>query len=396
MRIYHSSFAKGITFRFFFKMKYYLIAGEASGDLQGAALVNALGRTDSSAELRCWGGELMAEAGATVVKHYRELAFMGFVEVVKNLPAILRNFKQAKADILSFQPDCLILIDYPGFNLRMATWAKQQGIRVFYYISPQLWAWHTSRVKIIKDCVERMFVIFPFEMDFYKKHGVEVTYIGHPLACVIAQHKANQAFFSKNGLEPNRPIIALLPGSRRQEVERMLATMLKVVPQFADYQFVIAGAPSLGPGFYEPIMSKVQAVKLVHAQTYDLLSHAYAALVTSGTATLETALFMVPQVVCYSAGSISYRLAKQLVNKDLKFISIVNLIAGKEVVKELIQHDFNPDNAIKALEDILVGPKRNAMLADYQAIVKQLGDLDGAGLAAKEIFACLNDGFKAP
>jgi lipid-A-disaccharide synthase len=377
-------------------MKYYLIAGEASGDLQGAALVKALGRTDSSTELRCWGGELMAEAGATVVKHYRTLAFMGFVEVVKNLPAILRNFKLAKADILSFQPDCLILIDYPGFNLRMATWAKQQGIRVFYYISPQLWAWHTSRVKTIKDCVERMFVIFPFEVDFYKKFGVEVTYIGHPLATVVAQHKTNHVFFSKNGLDPNRPIIALLPGSRRQEVERMLATMLKVVPQFADYQFVVAGAPSLEPGFYEPFMPEGQVVKLVNAQTYDLLAHAHAALVTSGTATLETALFMVPQVVCYSAGSISYRLAKLLVNKDLKFISIVNLIAGKEVVKELIQHDFNPENAAKAIAEILVGPKRNAMLADYQAIALQLGELDGAELAAKEIFERLNVGFKAP
>ncbi|MBK8563809.1 MAG: lipid-A-disaccharide synthase [Saprospiraceae bacterium] len=370
-------------------MKFYLIAGEASGDLQGAALVKALRSADPNAELRCWGGELMAEAGAEVVKHYRELAFMGFVEVVKNLPAIIRNFKQAKKDILSFKPDCLILIDYPGFNLRMATWAKKHGIRIFYYISPQLWAWHTSRVKIIKDCVERMFVIFPFEVDFYKKHGVEVSYIGHPLAAVIAQHTATQDFFSRNGLERNRPIIALLPGSRRQEVERMLATMLEVVPRFAEYQFIVAGAPSLGTDFYKPFLLKGPPVNLVTAQTYDLLAHAHAALVTSGTATLETALFMVPQVVCYKAGSSSYRLARMLVNKDLKFISIVNLIAGKEVVRELIQDDFKLANAVSALAEILMGPRRNAMLAEYQAIGEQLGELNGADLAANEILDCL-------
>ncbi len=371
-------------------MKYYLIAGEPSGDLQGASLVKAIFEADPQAAIRCWGGDLMTAAGATVVKHYSELAFMGFAEVVKNLPAIIRNFKEAKADIIVFQPDCLILIDYPGFNLRMATWAKQQGIRVFYYISPQLWAWHTSRVKIIKDCVERMFVIFPFEVDFYRKHGVRVSYIGHPLLEAVSHHHASPDFFSKNGLDGNRRIIALLPGSRRQEVVRILPNMLEVVAQFADYQFVVAGTPSLGAGFYEPFLQSKPSVKLLMAQTYDLLAHAHAALVTSGTATLETALFNVPQVVCYKASPISYRLAKMLVNPDLRFISIVNLIADKEVVKELIQSDLNQSMLTTALSSILKKENRLSQLADYQSITQKLGGMRGAATAAKEIIERLS------
>ncbi|MCC6727092.1 MAG: lipid-A-disaccharide synthase [Saprospiraceae bacterium] len=370
-------------------MKYYLIAGEASGDLHGAALVGSLRKADPKAQLRCWGGDLMAEAGAEVVKHYRELAFMGFVEVIKNLPTILRNFRAVKEDIIEYKPDCLILIDYPGFNLRMATWAKKQGIRVFYYISPQLWAWHTSRVKIIRDCVERMFVIFPFEVDFYKKHGVGVSYIGHPLVSLIAEHMPNTEFRSKNGLDAQKPIIALLPGSRRQEVSRMLDVMLEVAPQFGEYQFVVAGAPSLGSAFYEQFMQKDGSVKWVHGQTYDLLQYAKAALVTSGTATLETALFEVPQVVCYKAGSTSYRLAKWLVNKDLRFISIVNLIADKEVVTELIQADFTSERLAEALSNILDGAVRTRIHADYQLIRGKLGGKLGAELAANEIVAQL-------
>lgn len=366
-------------------MKYYILAGEPSGDLQGAALVQALRHADAAAMVRAWGGDLMEKAGAKVVKHYRDLAFMGFVEVVKNLPTILRNFRTAKSDILAFQPDCLILIDYPGFNLRMATWAKKQGILVYYYISPQLWAWHTSRVKVIRDSVERMFVIFPFEADFYKKHGVEVTFIGHPLAAVIEQHIAPADFFEKNNLTNGEPIIALLPGSRRQEVTRMLDVMLKSTVHFPDYQFVVAKAPSLEMTFYEPFLKSFPSVKLVDSQTYDLLQKAYAALVTSGTATLETALFRVPQVVCYCAGNISYQLAKRLVNKDLRFISIINLIAGSRVVEELIQADFKVENIVKALGAILKPTKRKEVLDGYEQVRNLLGPTDCASKAADYI-----------
>lgn len=370
-------------------MKYYLLAGEPSGDLHGAALVAALRQADPQADLRCWGGELMADAGAEVVKHYRELAFMGFVEVVKNLPAILRNFRFAKSDIAAYAPDCLILIDYPGFNLRMAKWAKQQGIRVLYYISPQLWAWHTSRVNIVKATVERMFVIFPFEVEFYKKHGVEVSYIGHPLVQVVEGHVPDPDFFQKNHIPQDKPIIALLPGSRRQEVARMLDVMLEVSIHFPDYQFVVAGANALEASFFEAFLTGFPSVKLCYGQTYDLLSHAHAALVTSGTATFETALLGVPQVVCYRAGSVSYRLAKWLVNKDLKFISIVNLIAGKQVVKELIQADFNLENTVKHLSLLLGGPLRQQTKADYKTLRGMLDKKGGAALAAAEMVAIL-------
>ncbi len=372
-------------------MKYYIISGEPSGDLQGASLVKALRHADPEAEIRCWGGDLMAAEGADVVKHYRELAFMGFVEVVKNLSTILRNFRSAKSDIKDFSPDCLILIDYPGFNLRMATWAKKQGIRVFYYISPQLWAWHTSRVKIVRDCVERMFVIFPFEEYFYRKHGVEVSFIGHPLAAVIERHEASPDFYAKNNLPKGKPIIALLPGSRRQEVARMLGEMLKVSTFFPDYQFVVASVPSLGRAFYEPFLTGFPSVKLVEDQTYDLLQNAHAALVTSGTATLETALFRVPQVVCYKASQLSYQLARRLVNKDLKYISIVNLIAGTPVVEELIQAEFNEKNAAAALNAMLKKEKRAAVLKGYETVRKLLGPSDCAERAANFITAALLD-----
>jgi len=372
-------------------MKYYIIAGEPSGDLQGASLVRALRQADAQADIRCWGGELMAAEGAVVVKHYRDLAFMGFVEVVRNLPTILRNFRFAKNDIKAFAPDCLILIDYPGFNMRMAQWGKSNGLRVFYYISPQLWAWHTSRVKVIRDCVERMFVIFPFEESFYKKHGVEVTFIGHPLAAVIERHEAPTDFHQKNNLPEGKPIIALLPGSRRQEVARMLGQMLKVSTLFPDYQFVVASAPSLERSFYEPFLAGFPSVRLLENQTYDLLINAHAALVTSGTATLETALFRVPQVVCYRAGNLSYQLAKRLVNKDLKYISIVNLIAEDRVVEELIQDDFQEIRTVEALNSILSNEKWQDILAGYEKVRKLLGPSDCAERAAKHITAALRN-----
>lgn len=371
-------------------MKFYLIAGEPSGDLQGAALVQALRQQDITATIRCWGGDLMRQAGATVVKHYQDLAFMGFVEVARNLPTILENFKFAKKDIIEFAPDCLILIDYPGFNLRMAKWAKKQGIKVFYYISPQLWAWHTSRVEIVKECVERMFVIFPFEVEFYRKHGVEVSHIGHPLVSTISTYLPAPDFWSKHKLDPARPIVALLPGSRKQEVSRILGEMLKIVPHYPNHQFVLAGAPSLPVDLYEPFLKEAPTVKFLPNQTYDLLSKATAALVTSGTATLETALFKVPQVVCYKAGGLSYSLAKRLVNKDLRFISIVNLIAGEEIVTELIQEDLNPENLRSSLDQLLDVSNRASRLEAYSTMrAKLLTEVPGAAQAATEIIQAL-------
>lgn len=364
-------------------MKYYLIAGEASGDLHGSNLIRGLQAEDPSAEVRCWGGDLMAKAGANVVKHYRDLAFMGFLEVVKNLPTILRNFRFAKADILQFEPDVLILIDYPGFNLRMVKWAKTKGIRVFYYISPQLWAWHTSRVKIIQKNVERLYVILPFEVAFYKKFGVEVGFPGHPLLDVVEGHETSPDFFGKNNLEAGKPIIALLPGSRRQEIKRMLDVMLTVVDFFPGHQFAIAGAPSIERSFYLPFLQKSPSVKLVENQTYDLLKNATSALVTSGTATLETALFKVPQVVCYRGSQLSYELAKRLVNKDLRFIAIVNLIADEKVVVELIQKNLTTENLQRQLELTMQHDHRNNILKGYAKVRSKLGQPGASERAGK-------------
>ena len=372
-------------------MKYYILAGEASGDLHGSNLVRALQLEDPSAEIRGWGGGLMAEAGVEVVKHYRELAFMGFLEVVKNLSTIRRNFRECKTGILQFQPDALILIDYPGFNLRMAKWAKQQGLRVFYYISPQLWAWHSSRVKIVRESVERMFVILPFEKDFYKKYGVEVEYAGHPLLDVVDNQPVDSDFFQKNNLPEGKPIIALLPGSRRQEISRMLKIMASVAPDFPGYQLVVAGAPSIEREFYRDVLPESGEVILVEDQTYALLRHAIAALVTSGTATLETALFGVPQVVCYRGGKVSFWLAKRLVSKDLKFIAIVNLIAGKELVRELIQDDLTVENLRLELKKLLSATHRKTILEGYLELRQQLGEAGASRRAAATMVRVLKN-----
>ncbi len=371
-------------------MKYYIIAGEASGDLHGSNLVKALRAEDPAAEVRCWGGDLMAAAGAEVVKHYRELAFMGFVEVVKNLSTIRRNFRTCKSDILSFRPDALILIDYPGFNLRMVKWARQQGLRVFYYISPQLWAWHSSRVKIIRDAVERMYVILPFEKEFYEKHGVEVEYAGHPLLDVVDTQPARPDFFQKNNLTEGKPIIALLPGSRRQEIRGMLSVMAALAPGFPGYQFVVAGAPSMDTAFYQEVLPAAGDLKIVENQTYALLRHATAALVTSGTATLETALFRVPQVVCYRGGRISYWLAKWLVSKELKFISLVNLIIGRELVRELIQENLTVENLRFELSNILTEANRQNILNGYDELRQKLGEAGASGRVARSMVRLLN------
>lgn len=358
-------------------MKYYIIAGEASGDLHGSNLIKELKMIDAQAEIRCWGGDLMQQAGATIVKHYKELAFMGFTEVAKNLKTILNNIKFCKSDILQFKPDVVIFIDYPGFNLRIAQWAKNQGLKTHYYISPQIWAWKESRIKAIKRDIDQLYVILPFEKDFYEnKHHFKVHFVGHPLIDAIQQFKANPNFISENQLS-EKPIIALLPGSRKQEITQMLSVMLSVVHDFPDYQFVIAGAPGQDTDFYRPFL-KTNQVKLISNQTYDLLSVASAALVTSGTATLETALFKIPEVVCYKGNRISYEIAKRVVT--LQFISLVNLIMNQEIVKELIQKDFNTKNLKQELQAILSGKSRENILTAYDELENQLG---GKGASKK-------------
>ena len=321
-------------------MKYYIIAGEASGDLHGSNLMKALFEEDSKANIRFWGGDLMQSVGGTLVKHYKALAFIGFVEVIMNLSTILNNIKFCKADISKFNPDVIIFIDYPGFNMRIAKWAKERNIKTHYYISPQIWAWKENRIKAIKRDFDKLYVILPFEKDFYeKKHHFPVEFVGHPLIDAIHNRpKVDHATFRKQHHLDEKPIIALLPGSRKQEISKMLEQMLAVVDDFKDYQFVIAGAPGQELSYYEQFLKK-KSVHLIENRTYDLLSVSIAALVTSGTATLETALHKVPEIVCYKGNWISYQIAKRIIT--LKYISLVNLIMDKEVVTELIQDECN-------------------------------------------------------
>ena len=367
-------------------MKYYIIAGEASGDLHGANLMKALYEKEPSANIRFWGGDLMQNVGGTMVKHYRELAFMGFLEVILNLKTILSNIKICKKDIEAFQPDVLIFIDYPGFNMRIATWAKERNIPTHYYISPQIWAWKENRIKAIKRDVDFMYVILPFEKDFYeKKHNFPVHFVGHPLIDAIANRtEISDHQFRKDNHLDEKPIIALLPGSRKQEISKMLSIMLSVVNDFPDYQFVIAGAPSQEYAFYQTFLNK-ENVKFIANKTYDLLSHSQAALVTSGTATLETALFNVPEVVCYKGSWVSYQIAKRILT--LKYISLVNLIRDKEVVKELIQDELNTKNLKIELNKILNTEGRAQLLKEY-AQLKQ--DLGGEGASKKTATLIIN------
>ncbi|WPO82338.1 lipid-A-disaccharide synthase [Chryseobacterium sp. JJR-5R] len=363
-------------------MKYYIIAGEASGDLHGSNLMKALKQKDPNAEFRFWGGDLMAAQGGTLVKHYRDLAFMGFLEVAMNLKTILNNIKFCKEDIRNHRPDVLILVDYPGFNLRIAKFARELGIRIVYYISPQLWAWKESRVEIIKKYVHEMMVILPFEKDFYNKHGVHSHFVGHPLLDAISTLEDIETDYFKADNDLNeKEIIALLPGSRKQEVEKMLEIMLSVRPYFKEYQFVIAGAPGLLKDFYEKYTD--DNVHFVSNKTYDLLRCSKAALVTSGTATLETALLNVPEVVCYRGSRISYAIAKRLV-KNIKYISLVNLIMDREVVKELIQNELNTSNLVSELKKILETERRFEVLKDYERLREKLGG-KGASENAAEI-----------
>ncbi len=366
-------------------MKYYIIAGEASGDLHASNLMKALKEKDTHIQFRFWGGDLMQNVGGDLVKHYRDLAFMGFAEVLLNLGTILNNIKFCKQDIINYRPDILILVDYPGFNMRIAEFAKQNNIPVHYYISPQIWAWKENRIKKIKRDVDQMYVILPFEKEFYeKKHNFPVHFVGHPLLDALADRDQIdiEKFKKDNGLN-NKSIIALLPGSRKQEITKMLSVMLKMVDKFSDFQFVIAGAPSQDLEFYKKII-KNNEVSIVENKTYDLLSISFAALVTSGTATLETALYKVPEVVCYKGNEISYQIGKRLV-KNIKYISLVNLILDKEVVAELIQDDFNEKRLEDELYKILDHKKREKIFDNYYELEQKLGGKGASELTAELI-----------
>ena len=361
-------------------MKYYIIAGEASGDLHGSNLVRELKKLDTSAVIRCWGGDKMRQAGAELVKHYRDLAFMGFMEVLMNLRTIFRNLAFCKEDILQFKPDALILIDYPGFNLRIAKWAKEKGLKVIFYISPQVWAWKEGRVKMMKECIDKMIVILPFEKDYYKsKWNWDVEYVGHPLVEVIngERSRIDVPKFS------DKPVVALLPGSRKQEILKKLPVMLGVSKSFPGYQFIVAKAPGVEESFYSELLHPYSNVSTVSNQTYPLLLQAKAALVTSGTATLETALFGVPEVVCYKGSAVSYQIAKRVIK--VKYISLVNLIMDKLVVNELIQDELTEKNLLQELNELLTNKQRQAQLAtDYAALSQILGEGGHASAKAAE------------
>lgn len=359
-------------------MKYYIIAGEASGDLHGSNLIREIRKRDTAAEIRCWGGDKMEQAGAKLVKHYSELAFMGFVEVIANLRTILRNIDFCKQDITDFSPDVIIFIDYPGFNLRIAAWAKLSGYRTIYYISPQVWAWKENRVKTIKSSIDKMLVILPFEKPFYEKWNYDVEYVGHPLIEVIDQFTA-----SNPDIKPDEKLVALLPGSRRQEILKKLPVMLETTKMFPELRFIVAKAPGLPDSFYEPLLAPYPNVTTASNATYALLMQSRAALVTSGTATLETALFGVPQVVCYKGNRISYLIAKRLIK--VRYISLVNLIMDRLIVKELIQDDMNLNNLGQELKNLLAeSPYRNRIETDYRELKSILRKGGNASAQAAE------------
>jgi lipid-A-disaccharide synthase len=373
-------------------MKYYIIAGEASGDLHGSNLIKAIKQRDLKSEFRVWGGDLMKRESQTLVKHYKETAYMGFLDVFVHLPSIWSNIRFCKKDILSYRPDALILIDYAGFNLRIAKFAKMKGIKVIWYIAPKVWAWKKSRIKKLKAYVDQLLVIFPFEKDFFAENGVEADFPGNPLLDVteevVNRRSSRQVFINENGLD-NRPIVALLPGSRMQEIKHHFPMMLKLSKAFPDYQFVVAAAPSLEPEVFEQYMKKNDSAALVYDKTYELLKHARAAVVTSGTATLETAFFDVPQLVCYRGDYISYQIAKRLV--DIKYISLVNLIADAPVIKEYIQSDMNSKNLSEELRRLLEDESYiQEMKSAYAAIKEKSGGTGASSRAAGYILKFLN------
>ncbi len=365
-------------------MRYYIIAGEASGDLHAANLVKEIQALDPQAELRGIGGDGMRLAGVDLVRHYRDTAYMGFLEVLLHLRKILAHIRFCKNDIAQWKPDVLILVDYPGFNLRIAPFAHDLGIQVSYYISPQLWAWKSSRVEIIKKYVHQLLVILPFEEKFYAQYQYPVTFVGHPLLDAIHQFKPDETFLQTHQLN-NQKYIAILPGSRKQEIRVKLPIMLSVIDAFPEYAFVVACAPGLDPEFYKQFSGN-HRVQYIQGATYQILQHAHAALVTSGTATLETALFRVPQIVCYKGSAISYHIAKRLVH--IKYISLVNLIADKEVVPELIQHALTRDNLISHMQQLMqASDERKTMLQEYNLLAQHLGGPGASKRAAQEIIA---------
>lgn len=376
-------------------MKYYIVAGEASGDLHASNLMKAIKRKDPEADFRCWGGDLMEEQGGVIIKHYKDLAFMGFWEVATHLRVILGNIKFCKSDLLQYQPDVVVLVDYPGFNLRIAEWAKAQGFKVVYYISPQIWAWKTGRVHKIKRCCDHVMPILPFEKDFYKKYGYEADFVGHPLLDAIGPEIRNSVevkdFREKNQLD-SRPIIAILPGSRKQEITRILPVMLQITKDFPEYQFVVSTVKWLPQSLYDKYLDGY-SVKTALSQTYPLVLNAEAAVVTSGTATLETALLGTRQVVCYKTSDLSYRIAKAVAKDSIKYISLVNLILDKPAVTELIQYDLTPGRLKAEVEKLLSDRAvREQMTADYAALNTRLGGSGASARAAKIVTDCAKFG----
>jgi lipid-A-disaccharide synthase len=372
-------------------MKYYLIAGEASGDLHGSTLMKGIRETDHNADFRYFGGNLMEAQGGQLVRHYRDMAFMGVVKVILNLTTIRRNLKICKKDILQFQPDVIILVDFPGFNLRIAKYAWKKGFRIFYYISPKVWAWNKKRVGTIRKTISKMFVIFPFEVEFYKKYNYDVEYYGNPLIDAI-QEKMEKGEEELELVYPdkatNQPVIALLPGSRKQELYYCLPEMLALIPHFPEYQFIIAGAPGLEPSIYYEYMTG-HNVNIVFDQTYNLLKKSTAAVVTSGTATLETALMMVPEVVCYKMGSITYHIGRPFI--PIRFFSLVNIIMEKEVVREILQFDLS-EKIREELNRILYDSHyRQEMLNHFTELSKRIGKTGASGRVGRRMVELLNE-----
>ena len=371
-------------------MKYYIISGEASGDLHGSNLMKAIYRHDPTAEIRFWGGDLMQSVGGTMVKHIRDLAIMGIVEVMVHLRTVLTNISLCKKDILDYNPDAVIFIDYPGFNLRIAKFTHSRGFKNFYYISPQVWAWKKGRIKTMRRVLDKMFVILPFEKPFYDKYGVDnVEYVGHPLLDAVSDFNSSHTaddFRRQHNLD-DRPIIALMPGSRKMELRKMMPTMAALASRHPEYNFVIAGMTLLGDSFYKPFLTS-QNVTLVYNQTYLLLQSAFAGVITSGTATLEAALFHLPQVVCYRANALTVAFAKTFAK--VKYISLVNLIADKPVVRELIQKDLNK-NTLEIEFSKITKDKNNrmAMIAEYENIEKMLGSEGVSDKAVQSILKTL-------
>jgi len=363
-------------------MKYYIVAGERSGDLHGGNLIREIRKLDSEAQIRCWGGDDMEEAGGVLVKHYRDLAFMGFWEVLKNLFTIRGFLNFCQADLLKFQPDAVILIDYAGFNLRIARFAKEKGLQVYYYIAPKTWAWNASRTHKLRKYTDRVFSILSFEPTFFQKYGVNVTYVGNPLKDAIRNFEPDSSFREKNQIG-SEPVIALLPGSRKQEIHNVLNTLLEVIPHFPEYQFVVAAVGNLPSLFYDPIRCHPQ-ISVVTDETYQVLSIAHLAIVTSGTATLETALFRVPQVVVYRTSTFSYRIARALIR--VPYISLVNLIMDAEVVPELIQSDFSVDNVVAwSMKLLAETEERRNQLHSYAKLQGVVGDRPTSQLVAEQV-----------